>query len=294
MSASETGNNPNINPADNESLAGVMRFAFNQLLRNTDGMLPAQVISYDRAENRVQVQLMVAMVSTSGAQVSRSQIASIPVINLGGGGYVLNFPLQPGDLGFVMANDRDISLFLQTYIESPPNTQRVKNFADGVFIPSVLSNYDVSGEDGNAVLQNLDGSVKISLSQTDINIVADNTIINSVNVTVNADTDVTVNTNTATVNADSSVTVNADSSVTVNANTTDINADTSITLNAPVTTVTGEFITQGLARNQAGLSVTGFATGIYSTYFGSSIYVLGQGDASISWNPTVLPAPPPP
>jgi len=290
MSASETGNNPNINPADNESLAGVMRFAFNQLLRNTDGMLPAQVISYDRAENRVQVQLMIAMVSTSGAQVSRSQIASIPVINLGGGGYVLNFPLQPGDLGFVMANDRDLSLFLQTYIESPPNTQRVKNFADGVFIPSVLSDYDVSGEDGNAVLQNLDGSVKISLSQTDINIVADNTIINSVNVTVNADTDVTVNTNTATVNADSSVTVNA--------NTTDINADTSITLNAPITTVTGEFITQGLARNQAGLSVTGLATSVYSAYFANSIYVVTSGQAGTVFNPggpgPVVPAPPPP
>jgi len=167
---SATGNNPNINPANDDSLAGTFRFAFSQLMRNTDGMLPARVLKYEREENRVQVELMIAMVTTSGAQVSRSQIANIPVINIGGGGYILNFPLAVGDLGFISANDRDISLFLQSFAESPPNTHRVKNFADGVFIPSVLTGYDVSGEDGNAVLQNLDGTVKISLSQTGVNI----------------------------------------------------------------------------------------------------------------------------
>ena len=158
------GNNPNIDPADNDTLAGVLRFAFSQLMRNVDGMLPARVLAYDRTANRVQVELMIAMVSTSGAQVSRAQIANIPVINFGGGGYILNFPLTVGDLGFVIANDRDISLFLQSYSESPPNTMRVKSFSDAVFIPSVLANYDTSGQDGNAVLQNLDGTVRISLS----------------------------------------------------------------------------------------------------------------------------------
>lgn len=159
------GNNPNINPADNDTLAGVLRFAFSQLMRSVDGMLPARVLAYDRTANRVQVELMIAMVSTSGAQVSRAQIANIPVINFGGGGYILNFPLTVGDLGFVIANDRDISLFLQSYSESPPNTQRVKSFSDAVFIPSVLANYTTTGQDGNAVLQSLDGTVRLSLSQ---------------------------------------------------------------------------------------------------------------------------------
>jgi hypothetical protein len=170
MSAS--GNNPNINPADNDSLAGVVRFAFQQLMRGVDGMLPARVLAYDRTANRVQVELMIAMITTSGAQVSRAQIANLPVINLGGGGYILNFPLKEGDLGFVCANDRDISLFLQSYKESPPNTMRVKSFSDGVFIPSVLTGYDVSAEDGKMVIQNLDGTVRIALSETDIRVTA--------------------------------------------------------------------------------------------------------------------------
>ncbi len=166
------GNNPNINPADNDTLAGVLRFAFSQLMRSVDGMLPARVLAYDRTANRVQVELMIAMVSTSGAQVSRAQIANIPVINFGGGGYILNFPLTVGDLGFVIANDRDISLFLQSYSESPPNTQRVKSFSDAVFIPSVLANYTTDGQDGNAVLQNLDGTIRISLSSDAITVSA--------------------------------------------------------------------------------------------------------------------------
>lgn len=167
------GNSPDIDPANNGSLAGTLRFAFGKLMQNIDGMLPARVIQFDRAKNRVQVQLLIAVVTTSGAQVSRPQIASLPVFMLGGGGFVLNFNLAPGDLGWVQANDRDISLFLQTYSETAPNTSRVKNFSDGVFIPNVMTGYTIDPTDsGNAVLQSLDGSVKISLGVGTINISA--------------------------------------------------------------------------------------------------------------------------
>jgi hypothetical protein len=251
------GNNPNINPADNDTLAGVLRFAFSQLMRNVDGMLPARVLAYDRTANRVQVELMIAMVSTSGAQVSRAQIANIPVINFGGGGYILNFPLTVGDLGFVIANDRDISLFLQSYSESPPNTMRVKSFSDAVFIPSVLANYTTTGQDGNAVLQNLEGTVRVSLSPTSVTLTAPN---NSVTV---ASTGVTI---------------------------TSVNT---ITLDSPTIMVTGELVVQGLTRMQAGFSCTGIATTIYAGYFGGNIYVNGLGDALTSFN-NGIPAPPPP
>jgi len=251
------GNNPNINPADNDTLAGVISFAFSQLLRNVDGMLPARVLAYDRTANRVQVELMIAMVSTSGTQVSRAQIANIPVINFGGGGYILNFPLTVGDLGFVLANDRDISLFLQNYSESPPNTYRVKSFSDGVFIPSVLSGYSVTGEDGNAVLQNLNGTVKLSLSSTAIKMSS------------------------------------GSNSVEVNSTGVVITSAADLTLDAPTTTVTGELIVQGLTRMQAGFSCTGIATTIYAAYFGGNIYVNGKGDALTAFAGGV-PAPPPP
>lgn len=235
-------NNPNIDPADNDTLAGVIRFAFSQLMRNVDGMLPARVLAYDRTANRVQVEIMIAMVTTSGQQVSRAQIANIPVINIGGGGYILNFPLKPNDLGFIIANDRDISLFLQSMVESPPNTQRVKNFADSVFIPSILNGYTINGEDAdNAVLQNLDGTVRISLGTDSVT----------------------------------------------------ISASANVTIDAPVTTVTGELVVEGLTRTQAGLAVSGIATGIYSAYFAAPLYAIGTSGASVAFADGVPPPAPP-
>lgn len=169
--ADSLGNNPNIDPADNDTLAGLLRSSFAQLLRNVDGMLPARVLNYNRTTNRVNVEVLIAMITTSGQQVSRAQIANIPVINLGGGGFLINFPLKKDDLGFIMANDRDISLFLQSFSEAPPNTNRVKNFSDSVFIPSVLTAYTIDGGDAsNMVIQNLDGTVKIALTPDSVNI----------------------------------------------------------------------------------------------------------------------------
>jgi len=169
--ADSRGNNPNIDPANNDTLAGTLRSVFAQLMRNVDGTLPARVLRYDRDTNRVQVEVLIAMITTSGQQVSRAQIANIPVINLGGGGFLINFPLKVGDLGFIMANDRDISLFLQSFSEAPPNTNRVKSFSDSIFIPSVLTDYTIDGADAdNMVIQNLDGTVKISLGPDSVNI----------------------------------------------------------------------------------------------------------------------------
>lgn len=171
--ADSKANNPNIDPANLDTLAGAFRSVFSQLLKNTDGMLPARVIKYDRDTNKVQVEVLIAMIATSGQQVSRAQIANIPVINIGGGGFIINFPIKAGNLGFIMANDRDISLFLQSFKEAPPNTNRVKNFADSVFIPSVLTDYTIDGTDtDNMVIQNLDGTVKISLSSDTITLKA--------------------------------------------------------------------------------------------------------------------------
>jgi hypothetical protein len=159
--------NPSINPADQDTLAGAFSFAMQRAFINTDGMLPAQVIAYDRTTNRVQVQLLITLLTTDGVQLPRPQIASLPVLLLGGGGYLLSFPLQTGNLGWVAANDRDISLFLQSYSQSPPNTERVKSFSDGLFIPDAMTGYTISsGDEANVVLQNLDGSNKVSLNDS--------------------------------------------------------------------------------------------------------------------------------
>lgn len=134
------------------------------MLKDLDDCLPAQVIAFDRGSNRATVRPIIQMVTTSGERVSRAQVASVPVLQLGGGGFVLNFPVKPGDIGYIKANDRDVSLFLQGMAETQPNTKRMHSFEDGVFIPAVLAGFSIAGEDADhPVLQTLDGSVRIAL-----------------------------------------------------------------------------------------------------------------------------------
>lgn len=164
---------PSVDPANTGELMGVLQHVLGKTIQNLDGMLPAQVVSFDRAKNRVSVKPLIMVLGTDGSTLSRAQINGLPVYQLGGGGFVLSFNLSPGDLGWIKASDRDISLFLQAYKEAAPNTLRKHSFSDAVFYPDVMTGYTIAGEDaGNAVLQNKAGTVKISLSQTSINMVA--------------------------------------------------------------------------------------------------------------------------
>lgn len=168
-----SNNNPSLDPANNGSLAGAIQFAFSKLMQGVDGMMPAQVVSYDRTTNRARVQILITLITTDGSQIPRPVVASVPVLVAGGGGFILSFPIKAGDMGWVIASDRDISLFLQNYTQTQPNTFRSKNFADGLFIPDAMRGYTINGDDtDNITLQNLDGSVVISLSETAVNIKA--------------------------------------------------------------------------------------------------------------------------
>lgn len=170
---SSTTHKPSIDPADEGDLLGSLRHILGKELQNLDGMLPAKVIAYDRTKNRATVQPLIMLLTTSNTTVARATLASVPVYQLGGGGFILNFNLKPGDLGWIKANDRDISLFLQSYASSAPNTIRKHSFSDAVFYPDVMKGYTIAGEDAeNAVLQNLDGSVKIALSAAGVKITA--------------------------------------------------------------------------------------------------------------------------
>jgi phage baseplate assembly protein gpV len=171
---------PSRDPADEDSLLGVLRVAFDKFLMETDDMLPARVIAYDRQANRAQVQPLVQMVSTLGQRVNRGVLSSVPVLQYGGGGFVLSFNLKEGDLGWIKASDRDISLFLQSYALAAPNTKRLHDFSDAVFIPDVMRGYAINGEDAeNAVLQTLDGTCRVALWSDKIKLTAPSVVVDT-------------------------------------------------------------------------------------------------------------------
>jgi hypothetical protein len=166
--------NPAVDPANQDTLAGVLKEVVHKMTQSLDGMLPAKVLGYSAGPPpMVQVQPMVMMVNTDQQTVSRGQIASVPVVQLGGGNFFLHFPIQPGDLGWILANDRDISVFMQSFTEAKPGSLRKKSFSDAIFIPQTFRNYTLDGADeAGLVLQSLDGTVKIVLLDDTIRVKA--------------------------------------------------------------------------------------------------------------------------
>lgn len=160
---------PSHSAASEGSLSGGLGEIYRKFLQSTDDMLPAVVVSYDRATNRAQVRPFIAIKTTTGATIAREDIPGVPVFQMGGGDFLISFNLIPGDRGWLKANDRDISLFLQSFGESAPNTKRLHKFSDAMFFPDVMTGYTIASEDAqSAVIQNREGTVKIALSASGI------------------------------------------------------------------------------------------------------------------------------
>lgn len=216
-----TNAQPSRDPANSSGdMPGGMREVLAKFLQSSiDDMLPAKIVAYDRDTNRATVKPLIAMMTTAGEAISRNQLVSIPVINIGGGGHILSFNFSPNDLGWIKANDRDISDFLKNYSEAVPSTKRIHDFNNGVFIPDVMTGYTIAGEDaGNAVLQSLDGTVKVSLSSNKLTLLAPTVDINGNSINIEGDTNVMIAAPTIDIIGDTNVNVQAPT-VSITANT---------------------------------------------------------------------------
>lgn len=164
---------PSQDPANSLNLGGMLRAVVAKMLQGVDVMLPARVVTYDRVRNVATVQPIITLLTTNGEAVPRANIAQVPVLALGGGGFVMNFPLKAGDLGWIEASDRDISIFIQSLQESQPATVRMHSFEDARFIPDVLRQFDASAVADDAMtIQSLDGAVRVEISPNTLKLVA--------------------------------------------------------------------------------------------------------------------------
>lgn len=248
---------PSRNPAKNGTLGGLLQLAFRKSLESTDGQLPCKVISYNRTTNKAVVQPLINIVTTDGAQHDHGQYLNVPVLALGGGGFCVTFPLVAGDLGWIEASDRDISLFVQSVkkgmASAKPNTFRIHSFEDGRFIPDAFTQYTHSSEDNaNMIIQSYGGTVKIALGTGLININADTVTVNSKNAVVNATVDAKINTATAEVNATTSATITTPQLI--------LACATSIVATTAQFLINGALTVSGLFSFGAGMTSTGGGT----------------------------------
>ncbi len=175
---------PAFNPADMEGLDGLMTLFKRSLLMSLRVALPAVVKSFDAAANRVDLTPAITSASNNGETVTLPELSAVPVCTAGGGGFGASFPLQAGDTGWVIFCDRDISLFKDSGVISPANTNRLHNLADAVFYPDVMGKIKVA-DAGCAVWQKLDGSVKVVLSDSSVSITGNTNIKGDLSATGN-------------------------------------------------------------------------------------------------------------
>lgn len=168
---------PSKNPADDGSLTGTLRTVLRKHMQGVDSMLPAIVLNYDRARNVATVRPLVTLLTTEGEAVPRAQVAEVPVLAIGAGGFVINFPIKAGDMGWIEASDRDISLFMQQAGETRPGSLRMHSFEDGRFIPDAMRSYSIDGEDAERmVVQTLDGSTRVAIGEGIVKVVTNGTV----------------------------------------------------------------------------------------------------------------------
>lgn len=159
------------NQTDSASLFASLQSMLNRGKLDTDGMIPAQIVSFDRAKNTATVKPLIHWVGLDDKPVERWEITEIPVLSLGGGGFHISFPLNAGDLGWIFAGDRDISEFVKELKPAAPPNGRSKQFSDGLFIPDVFRQYTINSEDSSAmVIQSVDGASRISIRGDNIKI----------------------------------------------------------------------------------------------------------------------------
>ncbi|MCX9047047.1 Gp138 family membrane-puncturing spike protein [Citrobacter portucalensis] len=167
---------PSQKPGQSDSLSGSMDLVLRKFLLDVDDMLPARIVSYDRNANRAQIDILYKVTMTDGSLNPLMAPAEVPVLTIGGGGMCLTFPIKLGDLGWIKASDRDMSLFLQSYEAEPGNTTRLHCFEDGVFIPDVMKDFVVS-DGAAATLQTIDGTTSVAVKPGSIVLTAGSTVV---------------------------------------------------------------------------------------------------------------------
>lgn len=169
-----------ISPADQESLPAALEKFLRDKAMLTDDCLPAVVVSYNRASNIATVRPIIARVTVSDVQVNRQQIVEVPVLAYGGGGFVINFPVQAGDIGWIKACDRDLDFFKQSFSSSDviPPTARMHQFSDSWFIPDQFNKYTIGATHANdAVFQSLDGTQRFAVNAAQVTMGSGSTTI---------------------------------------------------------------------------------------------------------------------
>lgn len=151
---------PAHNPADSNSLDGLNNILVNKISMNIDCVIPGIVQSYDKVTNRAVIKPAITGVASQGQKVSKPAYNNIPVYQ----NPFIKIPIHTNMTGWLVACDRNISLFKQNLTESAPNDYRKHKFEDAFFIPDSINSQGVDNLTIDAGSTNLDFKTSANLT----------------------------------------------------------------------------------------------------------------------------------
>jgi hypothetical protein len=147
---------------------------FSSLLCNIHTAMPGEVVSFDPLTQTATVQPeLQRLLEGADAPESISPIEDVPVAMPGGGNFWINLDIQPGDTGIIIWSERSIANWLNQGGQVDPDDSRKFDLSDAMFIPGInpLPGVLVPPlETGSLILRNKTGTVKITMTDTDVTI----------------------------------------------------------------------------------------------------------------------------
>lgn len=168
------GNTTDIDMSIFGNIPEIFKRIFRNFSMNFECCLPAVVDSYDRAKNLVTVIPAVNRLKSPDTpdgdpiEIQRAKM-TVNAIQTYGGNIGITYPLKKGDTGWIIASDRDSSIFKQNRGIAKPLNLDFHSYQYGVFLPDRIMGFVVAEEDNDALtIQSLDGKTRISIQDNRI------------------------------------------------------------------------------------------------------------------------------
>ena len=158
-----------------ENLTQAIEFVTSQVMKNVRTALPGNIVRYDAATSRAQVQPAIDLLMTDNTAMPRAPILDVPVMHPAGGGYAFRVPLDVGDPVMLLFSSRSIARFKATLERGAPLSDDIMAEQDAVALPGFVPRAFTPV--GDAAMQSIDGATHVSIDGDEVTVQSANTTI---------------------------------------------------------------------------------------------------------------------
>ena len=157
-----------IAPEDMSNEKAAFETRFRNALMRVNTCLPVIVESVDGGGvspvGTLTCRIALFQIDQKGDAVENVAIIDVPYMRLQGGSHAVIIDPKPGDIGFCLFSQRDISAFKRIRKQTIPGTRRVMNLGDAIYIGGFLN-----GTPKQYILLNDEGITLFSTTKISLN-----------------------------------------------------------------------------------------------------------------------------